>query len=132
MMLKPGRKPPLETVDGKGAAAKSGSRQSRRTETTAADPGRTESATADRGSPEAAAAHSNPAAPEAAAAHSNPAAAEAAAAHSNPAAAEAAAAHSNPATTEAAATAKTTTGRSHVRRQHGDRGACEQGDHHFA
>src|SRR5437899_5559788 len=51
-----------EVVHGKGAAAKSGSRQSGRTETTAAD----------RGGPEAATAHSHPAA-EATAAHSHPA-----------------------------------------------------------
>src|SRR5207247_4684404 len=57
-----------EVVHGKGAAAKSGSRQSGRTETTAAD----------RGGPEAATAHSHPAA-EATAAHSHPATAEAAA-----------------------------------------------------
>jgi hypothetical protein len=106
----------VETVDGERAAAKSGSRQSGRTETTAANPGRTETAAADRGRPEAAA-------------HSHPATAEATTAHSHPAAAEAAAAT----TVEAAtATAKTTTRQSRVRRQHGHRCACEQGDHHFA
>ena len=37
----------VETVDSKRAAAKSGSRQSSRTETTAPDPGRTETTASD-------------------------------------------------------------------------------------
>ena len=118
-MPESGMEAAMEAVDGEGAAAKSGSWQSGRTET-AADRGRTETTSSDRGSPEAGTAHSNSAAAEAPAAYSNPAAAEAAAAYPDPAAAEPAAAHSNPAAAEPAAT-KTTTGRSYVRRQHGDR-----------
>jgi hypothetical protein len=101
----------VATVDGKAAAAKSGSRQSRRTETAAA----------------------NRRGPEAGAAHSHSPTAETATSYCHPPAAETAASHSHPAAAEAAATAtKTTTGRSSVRDQHGDRSACEQGDHRFA
>jgi len=106
----------VETVDGKRTAAKSGSRQSGRTETTASDRGRTETAAADPGSPETSAAHTHPAAAEAAAK-------PAATAVETPTAA----------TVETAtAAAKATTSRSRVRRQHGDRCGCEQGNHHCA
>jgi hypothetical protein len=106
----------VETVDGKRTAAKSGSRQSGGAETTASDRGRTETAAADPGSPETRAAHTHPAAAEAAAKPT------------------ATAVETPTATTveTATATAEATTSRSRVRRQHGDRCGCEQGNHYCA
>jgi hypothetical protein len=94
----------VETVDGKRAAAKSASRQSGRTETSAPDPGRTKTAPA----------------------HPNPATAKAAAVEAATKTATATAAET------ATTTTKATAGRSRVRRQHGDRRDCEQGDHYCA
>jgi hypothetical protein len=102
----------VEAVDSKRAAAKPGSRQSGRTETTAPDPGRTKTAAADRSRPEARAAHANPATAKAAAVE--------------------AATKTATAAETAAATTKATAGRSRVRHQHGDRCGCEQGDHYCA
>src|SRR6185369_17215144 len=93
-------------VAGKTTATNSGRCKCHRTETGATDRSRTETAAANRCTAETTAADCG--------------------------CTEATTAQAATAMETTAATTKATAGRSRVRRQHGDRCACEQGDHHFA